>query len=159
MLESVSYPTPLRHLPDPPGLIGPVETFTRRSLPMLAMRVACGFPSPAEDFFREDDRLDLNEKLIANPPATFLVQADCGGSMVDYGIHDSDLLIVDRSIYARPGHTVVVLWEGGFTVKKLYMRGGRIVLASSAGFAPIIVPEEVELDVWGVVRSNIHFHV
>lgn len=148
-----------RHLPDPPGLIGPLGIFTSRSLPMLASTVACGFPSPAEDFFREDDRLDLNEKLIANPPATFLVQADCGGSMVDYGIHDGDLLIVDRSIYARPGHTVVVLWEGGFTVKKLYMRNGRCVLAASAGFAPIIVPEDIELDVWGVVRSNVHFHV
>ena len=79
--------------------------------------------------------------------------------MVDYGIHDGDLLIVDRSINARPGHTVVALWDGGFVVKKLYIRGGRIVLASSAGYRPIIVPEDVELDVWGVVRSNIHFHV
>ena len=70
-----------------------------------------------------------------------------------------DLLIVDRSINARPGHTIVVLWEGGFTVKKLYVRGNRIVLASSAGYPPIIVPEDIELDVWGVVRSNIHFHV
>lgn len=144
---------------DPPTLIGPIGVFTLRSLPMLAMTVACGFPSPAEDFFREDDRLDLNEKLIANPAATFLVQADCGSSMVDYGIQDGDLLIVDRSINARPGHTVVVLWEGGFVCKKLYMRGNRIVLASSAGVPPIIVPEDVELDVWGVVRSNIHFHV
>jgi DNA polymerase V len=126
---------------------------------MLAMTGACGFPSPAEDFFREDDRLDLNEKLIANPAATFLVQADCGGSMVDYGIQDGDLLIVDRSINARPGHTVVVLWEGGFTVKRLYVRGNRIVLAASKGYAPIIVPEDIELEVWGVVRSNIHFHV
>ena len=148
-----------KHHPDPPTLIGPIGVFTARSLPVLAMRAACGFPSPAEDFFREDDRLDLNEKLIANPPATFLVQADCGGSMVDYGIHDGDLLIVDRSITARPGHTVIVLWEGGFTVKKLYVRGTQIVLAASAGFAPIIVPEDVELDVWGVVRSSIHFHV
>ena len=147
------------HLPDPPTLIGPIGVFTARSLPLLATRAACGFPSPAEDFFREDDRLDLNEKLIANPPATFLVQADCGGSMVDFGIHDGDLLVVDRSIYARPGHTLVVLWEGGFTVKKLYMRGGRIVLAASAGYPPIIVPEDIELDVWGVVRSNIHFHL
>lgn len=146
-------------MPDPPTLIGPIGVYTARSLPLLAMRAACGFPSPAEDFFREEDRLDLNEKLIANPPATFLVQADCGGSMVDYGIHDNDLLIVDRSIYARPGHTVVVLWEGGFTVKKLYMRGNQIVLAASSGFASINVPEDVELDVWGVVRSNIHFHV
>ena len=146
-------------LPSPPTLIAPLMVGSRHLLPMLAMRAACGFPSPAEDFFCEDDRLDLNEKLIVNPPATFLVQADCGGSMIDYGIHDGDLLIVDRSINARPWHTVVVLWEGGFTVKKLYVRGGRVVLASSAGFAPIVVPEDVELDIWGVVRSSIHFHV
>ena len=147
-------------LPNPPTLIGPIGVFGQHLLPMLAMRAACGFPSPAEDFFREEDRLDLNEKLIANPAATFLVQADCGKSMVDYGIQDGDLLIVDRSINARPGHTVVVLWEGGFTVKKLYLHDNhRIVLAAGAGFKPIIVPEDVELDVWGVVRCNIHFHV
>ena len=155
----LAIPFSRRPLPMPPTLLGPASTLTRRSLPMLGVRAACGFPSPAEDFFREDDRLDLNEKLIANPAATFLVQADCGGSMVDYGIQDGDLLIVDRSINARPGHTIVVLWEGGFTVKKLYVRGNRIVLASSAGYPPIIVPEDIELDVWGVVRSNIHFHV
>ena len=148
-----------RHIPDPPTLIGPLGVLTARSLPMLAMRAACGFPSPAEDFFREDDRLDLNDKLIANPAATFLVQADCGGSMVDFGIHDGDLLVVDRSINVRPGHTVVVLWEGGFTVKKLYRRGDRIVLAASTGYPSIVVPEDVELDVWGVVRCNVHFHV
>ena len=155
----LAIPLSRRPLPLPPTLLGPASTLTRRSLPMLGVRAACGFPSPAEDFFREDDRLDLNEKLIANPAATFLVQADCGGSMVDYGIQDGDLLIVDRSINARPGHTIVVLWEGGFTVKKLYVRGNRIVLASSAGYPAIIVPEDIELDVWGVVRSNIHFHV
>ena len=155
----LAIPLSRRPLPMPPTLLGPASTLTRRSLPMLGVRAACGFPSPAEDFFREDDRLDLNEKLIANPAATFLVQADCGGSMVDYGIQDGDLLIVDRSINARPGHTIVVLWEGGFTVKKLYVRGNRIVLASSAGYPPIIVPEDIELDVWGVVRSNVHFHL
>ena len=155
----LAIPLSRRPLPMPPTLLGPASTLTRRSRPMLGVRAACGCPSPAEDFFREDDRLDLNEKLIANPAATFLVQADCGGSMVDYGIQDGDLLIVDRSINARPSHTIVVLWEGGFTVKKLYVRGNRIVLASSAGYPPIIVPEDIELDVWGVVRSNIHFHV
>lgn len=148
-----------RQLPDPPTLIGPVSVLTRHLLPMLAMQAACGFPSPAEDFFREDDRLDLNEKLIRNPPATFLVQADCGGSMVDYGIHNGDLLIVDRSIDARHGHTVVALWDGGFVVKKLYVRGNRMVLASSKGFPPIVVPEDVELNIWGVLLSNVHFHL
>lgn len=151
--------TSQRPLPSPPTLVGPVTTLTARALPMLAVTAACGFPSPAEDFFREDDRLDLNDKLAPNPAATFLVVADCGGSMVDYGIQDGDLLVVDRSINVRPGHTVVVLWEGGFTVKKLYMRGGRIVLAGSKGYAPIVVPEDVELYIWGVVRSSIHAHV
>lgn len=148
-----------QYLPTPPTLIGPVGVFSKRLLPTLAMHAACGFPSPAEDFFREDDRLDLNEKLIANPPATFFAWADCGGSMVDHGIHDGDLLIVDRSINPRPGHTVLVLWEGGYTVKKLYVRGRRIVLAASEGYPSIFVPEDVELDIWGVVRSNVHFHV
>ena len=140
-------------------IIGPLEALGENVLPLLAIRGACGFPSPAEDFFREDDRLDLNKKLNPNPAATFLVQADCGGSMVDYGIQNGDLLIVDRSINARPGHTVVVQWEGGLTVKKLYVQAGRIVLAASAGIKPIVVPEDVELQIWGVVRSNIHFHV
>ena len=79
--------------------------------------------------------------------------------MVDFGIHDGDLLIVDRSISPRPGHTVVVLWEGGFVCKKLYVRGKQIVLASSEGHQSIFVPEDVELDIWGVVRSSVHFHV
>lgn len=128
-------------------------------LPMLATTAACGFPSPAEDFYREEDRLDLNAKLVPNPPATFLVQADCGGSMADFGIQDGDLLVVDRSINPRSGHTVVALWEGGFVCKKLYVRGNRIVLASGAGYPPIVVPEDVEVDIWGVVRWSITRHV
>ena len=144
---------------DSPTVIGPLDSLGEHLLSLLNIRAACGFPSPAEDFFREDDRLDLNKKLNPNPLATFLLQADCGGSMVDYGIQNGDLLIVDRSINARPGHTVVVQWEGGLTVKKLYIQSGRIILAARAGFKPIVVPEDVELDVWGVVRSNIHFHV
>lgn len=148
-----------KHLPDPPTLLGPVSLFTARTLPLLLARAACGYPTPAEDFFQEDDRLDLNERLIANPPATFLMRADCGGSMVDYGIFDNDLLVVDRSINARHGHTVIALWEGGFTCKKLYVQGQRIVLAASKGFSHIIVPEEIQPDFWGVVRSNIHFHL
>lgn len=151
-------PTP-RSPSDPPTLLGPVSWAPPLFLPVLATRAACGFPSPAEDFFREDDRLDLNSKLIANPPATFLMQADCGGSMTEYGIHDGDLLVVDRSIRPRPGHTVVALWEGGFVCKKLRLRGGCYVLESNPGFADIVVPADVELDIWGVVRSSIHTHV
>ena len=128
------------------------------ALPCLAMQAACGFPSPAEDYFREEDRLDLNEKLIQHPAATFIVQADCGGSMVDFGIHDGDYLIVDRAVSPRPGHIVVALWEGGFTVKRLACKQGQWILESSAGYAPIVVPQEIALDIWGVVRWSLTHH-
>ncbi len=80
--------------------------------------------------------------------------------MADFGILDGDLLVVDRSISPRPGHTVVALWEGGFVCKKLYIRNNCImVLASGSGYPSIIVPEDVELEIWGVVRSSITQHL
>ena len=142
---------------NPPTLIGPVTTLTHWPLPMLATQAACGFPSPAEDFFREDDRLDLNDKLIANPPATFLVQADCGGSMVDYGIHDGDLLVVDRSLNPCHRSIVIAVVDGEFTVKRLYKRGNRIkLLAENPDYPAIEFKDGQELQIWGVVTSVIH---
>lgn len=79
--------------------------------------------------------------------------------MADFGIHDGDLLVVDRSISPRPGHTVVALWEGGFVCKKLYMRNNCMVLASGSGYPSIVVPEDVELEIWGVVRWSITQHL
>ncbi len=148
---------PQSPLTDPPGLLGPAALAPLVQLrPLLAMRAACGFPSPAEGFFREEDRLDLNELLIANPPATFFARADCGASMVDFGIQPQDILVIDRSVRPRHGHIVLVLWQGGFTVKQLYARGDRVELHASRGIAPIRVGEGVELDVWGVVRWTLH---
>ena len=142
---------------DPPGLLGAAALAPLAQVrPMLAMRAACGFPSPAEGFFTEDDRLDLNELLIANPPATFFARADCGQSMVDFGIQSGDILVIDRSLTPRHGQIVLVLWEGGFTVKQLHARSNRVELHASRGIAPIKVGEGIELDVWGVVRWTLH---
>lgn len=77
------------------------EASSSLPLTVLGGTVTCGFPCPAEDFFREKDRLDLNAELVPNPHASFFVQADCGGSMADFGIQDSDLLVVDYSIGPR----------------------------------------------------------
>jgi DNA polymerase V len=151
--------TPNSQPPDPPGLIGPAALAPlAASRPLLAMRAACGFPSPAEGFFREEDRLDLNELLIANPPATFFARADCGQSMVDFGIQAGDILVIDRSLTPRHGQIVLVLWQGGFTVKQLYAKGSRVELRASQGVASIIVGEGVDLDVWGVVTWTVHHH-
>lgn len=137
----------------PPGYLGAANLHaTPLPLLLLPVRVTCGFPSPAEDFYGSQDVLDLNQRVVRNPVATFYVEADTGTSMVDFGIFPGDTLVVDRSITARPGDIVMVNWEGGFTVKQLRLRAGRYELHSgNPANAPIVVPEDVELDVWGVV--------
>ncbi|NIK06848.1 DNA polymerase V [Xanthomonas arboricola] len=98
------------------------------------------------------DVLDINQRVISNPVATFFVEADTGTSMVDFGIFPGDTLVVDRSLEAKHGDIIMVLWDGGFMIKQLRRRVGRFELHSgNPANAPILVPEDVGLDVWGVV--------
>lgn len=129
-----------------PSILDPVPL----PRPLLGMRATCGFPSPAEDHMA--DELDLAQLCIANPPATFFVEADSGTSMIEFGIFPADTLIIDRSITAKHGDIVMVLWDGGYVIKKLFIRGNRVQLISgNPDNPPILVPPEYELSVWGVV--------
>ena len=141
----------VQSLRNPPGLIGPATLDpVPGSRPLLGHRATCGFPSPAEDHMAED--LDLNERCIRNPVATYFVEADTGTSMVEFGIHPGDTLVVDRSIDARNGDIVMVLWDGGYMVKKLSIHGRRVELVSgSPNHTPILVPPDADLMIWGVV--------
>ena len=76
----------------------------RVAVAVLAAPVPAGFPSPAEDYV--EGKLDLNEHLIRRPAATFIVRVE-GDSMAGAGIFSGDLLVVDRSIEARPDSIVV----------------------------------------------------
>jgi len=145
------YSLPPRRLPEPAGLIGPATTFpTPFYRPILGYRATCGFPSPAEDFL--GDELDLTERCFRNPVATYFVEADTGTSMVDFGIYPGDTLVVDRSIDAKHGDIVMVLWDGRYMVKQLSIRGRRVeLLSGNENNPPIIIPPESELLVRGVV--------
>jgi len=140
-------------LPPPLGLLGPAPVYPLRlRLPVMPFRVTCGFPSPAEDFYGHGDELDLNERCIAHPAATFFVEADTGTSMTDFGIFPGDTLVVDRSLSAKHGDIVMVLWEGGFMVKQWWLSRGRLELRSgNAMHAPIVVGPDEDLEVWGVI--------
>lgn len=150
---------PARPFDAPPGLIGPAMCDPPpHARPMLADRVTCGFPSPAEDHMGlTGEGLDLNQKIIRNPVATYFCEADSGESMIGEGIYPGDFLVCDRSIAARPGDVVIVLWEGGYMVKRLRFRQGRYELHSGhPDHKPIIVPPDVELEIWGVVTWAFH---
>ena len=111
--------------------------------------VQAGFPSPAEDTCAK--RIDLNAVLISHPTATYLLRAR-GSSMVEAGIFDGDVLIIDKAVKARHGHIVVAEVDGEFTVKKLFNRNGRTKLqAANVTFPDIQFKDGQEMKVWGVV--------
>lgn len=74
------------------------------TFPLFSDLVQCGFPSPAADYVEQ--RIDLNQLLIQHPSATYFVKAS-GDSMIDGGISDGDLLIVDSAITASHGDIVI----------------------------------------------------
>ncbi|MGF4651986.1 translesion error-prone DNA polymerase V autoproteolytic subunit, partial [Klebsiella pneumoniae] len=85
-------------------------------IPLFSDPVQCGFPSPAQDYVEQ--RIDLNELLINHPSATYFVKA-AGDSMIEGGISEGDLLVVDSSRKAEHGDIVIAAVDGEFTVKKL----------------------------------------
>ncbi|WCH24872.1 translesion error-prone DNA polymerase V autoproteolytic subunit [Aeromonas salmonicida] len=78
--------------------------------------VVCGFPSPVQDYIEQT--IDLNQLCIEHHAATFYIRAS-GHSVVQAGINNGDLLIVDRAIKASHGAIVLACLDGDFTVKKL----------------------------------------
>lgn len=127
---------------------------SRLALPLFTEGVAAGFPSPADDYI--DRPLDLHEHLVEHPAATFFVRAS-GTSMERAGIHDGDLLVVDRAVQPRDGHVVIAAVHGELTVKRLRQRRGRVhLVADGDGFPPLAVTEAMDLRVWGVCRYVIH---
>ena len=123
-------------------------------LPLLLAGVQAGFPSPADDFI--DKRLDLNEHLIPHPAATFFVRA-VGDSMLGAGIHDGDLLVVDRAVEACAGRVVIAAIGGELTVKRLERKGDRMLLVpANPDYPSFDVSEREDFEIWGVVTHVIH---
>lgn len=122
--------------------------------PLFQSRVPAGFPSPADDHV--ETSLDLSEKLIEKEEATFFVRV-AGGSMREAGIHDGDILVVDRSVEPEDGSVVVAALDGELTVKRYEVHSGHpYLMPESAEYDPIPIREGQELVVWGVVRHVVH---
>ena len=123
-------------------------------VPLHSHSVSAGFPSPADDYV--EDQLDLNEFLIRNKPATFFLRVK-GDSMLNAGIHDGDIIVVDRSL--RPVHRsiVVAVVDGELTVKRLHLqKGGAELHAENPQYEPILLGSGQELMIWGVVTCAVH---
>ncbi|MGC1854661.1 MAG: translesion error-prone DNA polymerase V autoproteolytic subunit [Candidatus Aquirickettsiella sp.] len=124
-------------------------------IPYLSSAVHAGFPSPADDFL--EGHLDLNEYLIHHPAATYYVRVK-GESMINAGIHDGDLLIVDRSLEPRDNKVVIAIVDGQLTVKRLKKLKNQqfVLIAENPDFPAIVVNEENNVSIWGIVTNVIH---
>lgn len=127
---------------------------TSFKVPMFGHTIRAGFPSPADDYVA--DTLDLNDHLMPRKEASFLLKAK-GDSMIGVGIHDGDILVVDRSITASNGYVVIATVDGQFTVKTLEKKRGKIrLLPANPDFEPIEFKDDQELQIWGVVTNVVH---
>ncbi|MHB1641149.1 MAG: LexA family protein [Acidithiobacillus sp.] len=125
--------------------------------PVFISKIAAGFPSPADDYVER--RLDLNQHCIHHPEATFFLRVS-GHSMTGAGIHDNDILVVDRSLKPVHGKIVVAILDGDFTVKRLFRDGGAgghlALLPENSDYPRIDIQDGQELEIWGVATFVIH---
>ena len=132
----------------------PFKAGTSLRIPLVTAIVDAGFPSPVDDHLERS--IDLNEELIRNKAATFLVRVK-GESMRDAGIQAGDVLVVDRSVTPKDKQIVVAMIDGEFTVKRFRKCGGKLSLeASNPDFPSIQIGEDQELTIWGAVTYIIH---
>jgi len=130
-----------------------LEESSDLELQVFDSRIQAGFPSPAQGSFA--DSVDLNHELINNPAATFCARV-IGDSMIDSGINEGDMLIIDRSIEPQDGDIAVCFIDGDFTVKRILINDDEMSLVPANRRYPVIrVPKESNFVVWGVVSHII----
>lgn len=129
------------------------DTSSEKQFPFVKEGISAGFPSPADDFL--DASIDLNKELIQNPSATFFGRVR-GNSMVDAGLNNNDLIIIDRSLEPRNGKIAVCYIDGEFTVKRIKITDNCIYLVpENNAYKPIKVTADNDFLIWGIVTTVI----
>ena len=127
------------------------------NIPLLTDSVSAGFPSPADDHTEEN--IDLNEHLISNPFSTFFLRVK-GDSMINAGIKDKDLIIVDKSLIAKPGNIVIAMIDGEFTIKRLSIKNNELYLkAENHNYPDFRFKNHIDVQIWGVVIYSIQSYL
>ncbi len=122
------------------------KRFTQHNVPTAN---ATGFGAAADDYMERG--IDLNEQLIRNKPATFFMKVS-GSSMIDAGIYDGDIVIVDKSIKPVNGKIVIAVIDGEMLIRRYQKTLNKLLLIpETPKLATIDVSEFSDFKVWGVV--------
>lgn len=125
-------------------------------LPFASGGVKAGFPSPAQDYMAES--LDFDKDLIEHPAATFYARV-VGDSMIDAGISEGDIVVIDKALEPEQGDIVVAFIDGEFTLKFIdftHKDDGYIELVpANKKYSRIRVYPSDNFKVWGVLAWSI----
>lgn len=126
---------------------------SKMELPMADGGIKAGFASPAQDYL--DSGIDLNKELVHNPSSTFFGRVS-GNSMVEAGIEDGDILVIDKSLEPHSGDIAVCFLNGEFTLKRVELKKDEIWLVpANPKYKIIKVGKDEEFMIWGVVTYTI----
>lgn len=122
----------------------------KEELPKMAQEgIHAGFPSPATDYMTQ--AIDLNKELVKHPAATFYGRV-VGDSMIDAGVEEGDILVIDRALTPRDGDMAVCFVEGEFTLKHLrFHDNGLTLVPANRKYPSIEIYEGADFIMWGVV--------
>ncbi len=124
------------------------------SFPFYNCTISSSTTSPQND--DSIKKIDLNNHLVKNPTSTFFIRMS-GDAMMNAGIYDGDLLIVDRSIKPENGKIVIASIDGDLTVKRLTQKNQKFFLTpENPRYRSIELTNSLENVIWGVVTNIIH---
>ena len=116
---------------------------------LIEQGISAGFPSPADDF--KEIRISLDRELVKNKESTFYARVS-GESMIEAGLDDGDLLVIDRSLNPQNGKIAICMIDGEFTVKRIIKKGNKLFLKpENKNYDVIEINPENELSIWGIV--------
>ena len=115
----------------------------------LAGEVCAGIPSPAEEELR--DIISFDEYLVKNPATSFLLSVT-GDSMIDAGIREKDLVIVENNREPKNGDIILAEVDGNWTMKYFRKKGEMVILEAANSKYPTIIPR-ADLRIAGVITA------
>ncbi|MBQ0116292.1 MAG: translesion error-prone DNA polymerase V autoproteolytic subunit [Flavobacterium sp.] len=130
-----------------------VDASTSWDIPYYEGGIKAGFPSPADDFI--ELTIDLNRALIKHKDSTFFARVS-GNSMINAGINDGDLLVIDKSLEPQTNDIAICQIDGEFTCKRIVIEKDVVWLVpENEDYQPIKVTPDNELMIWGIVVHTI----
>ncbi len=122
----------------------PTSQFFQR--PVAETAVPAGLPMPGSE---AGEACSIDAWLVRNPSRTTLIPIT-GDSMIDAGIQEGDLAVVERDSPARPGDLVIAVLNNELTLKTLAVENGAVILRPANPNYPVLYPGD-NLEIFGLV--------